>query len=85
MPINNDNGELSREAWSLLTTLRSRGGTIRGDINKDKVMWLFWAARPGETIEAATFKELHKRRLIEAQGHLPNGVPVYRLSEAGRS
>ena len=79
-----DDLELSPEARSLLVNLRSRGGSIRGDITKDKVMWLFWSARPGETIDAAIFKELHKRRLIEAQKELLNGEKVYKLSEMGR-
>lgn len=63
--------------------MRSRGGLIRGDIAKDKVMWLFWSARPGETIDATVFKELQKRRLLEPQKDLSNGEKVYRLSELG--
>lgn len=79
-----DDLDLSPEARSLLVNLRSRGGKIRGDITKDKVMWLYWPARPGEIIDAATFKELYKRHLIEPQGDLNNGEKMYRLAEAGR-
>ena len=82
MPIPEDD-ELSAPARSLLTTLRSRGGSIRGDIAKDKVMWLFWSARPGETVDTAVIKELQKRRLIESHQNA-NGVTLYRLAEAGR-
>jgi len=79
-----DVNELSPEARSLLTNLRSRGGAIRGNITKDKVMWLYWSARPGEIVNAATFKELHKHGLIESQRALSGGEKLYRLSELGR-
>jgi len=75
--------ELSPKAQSLLTSLRSRGGAIRGNIARDKVMWLYWSERPGETVDAATFKELYKRRLVEFQVDLANGEKRYRLSELG--
>jgi len=46
-------------------------------------MWLYWSERPGETVDAATFKELYKRRLVEFQVDLANGEKRYRLSELG--
>jgi hypothetical protein len=77
MPVYDD-AELSPEARALLTTLQSRGGTIKGDITKDKVMWLYWSAHPGEILDVAACKELHKRHLIEPRGEV-NGAPTYRL------
>ncbi len=68
----------------MLTNLRSRGGAIRGDITKDKVMWLYWSARPGEIVNASTFKELHKLGLIESQKGRTSGEKLYRLSDLGR-
>jgi hypothetical protein len=76
--------ELSQEARSLLNTLRSRGGSIRGDLIRDKVMWLYWAARPGEVVPVAAFKELYKRGLIEYKRGLQNGESDYWLSALGR-
>ncbi len=46
-------------------------------------MWLYWSARPGEIVNAATFKELHKHGLIESQKALSGGEKLYRLSEFG--
>ncbi len=77
--------DLSPPALSLLNNLRSRGGAIRGNIARDKVMWLYWLARPGETVAADTFKELLERGLIEFQANLTNGEKRFRLSELGRS
>ena len=83
MPPIQEEEELSPEARSLLTTLRSRGGSIRGDLAKDKVLWLYWSARPGETVAVTTIKELQKRSFLEPHQDAANGT-VYRLSEAGR-
>ena len=77
--------DLSPLALSLLNNLRSRGGAIRGNIARDKVMWLYWPARPGETVAADIFKELLAYGLIEFQADLTNGEKRFRLSELGRS
>ena len=77
--------DLSPSALSLLNNMRSRGGAIRGNSAKDKVMWLYWPARPGETVSTDIFKELLAYGLIEFQADLTNGEKRFRLSELGRS
>jgi hypothetical protein len=47
-------------------------------------MWLYWSERPGEVVDAATFKELYKRHLLEFKVDLANGEKRYNLSELGR-